>query len=449
MMINFNRDQVIAAAPDSDSVKKAEKLAKPDKWKIVAENEQALWGEIQGSGLYQVAIDLEQLAFKCSCPSYKKPCKHGLALALLKAHAYEITKTTPPEWVTTWLNKRHQKIKTKEEQVVDPEAQAKRDKAAQKRLDARIEKINQGIEDLSQWLKDIIRQGLANQVQQGYSFWDTMGARLVDAQAPSLARRVRNLASIPSMGDQWQAKLLAELAKIHLIIKAYQKLDQLSLEQQEDIKSLIGFSNKKEDILEKNGIKDKWWILGRYYQETEDNMTTQRTWLLGENSQRSALLMDYFRYNNDFSNNNSLLVPGLCIQAEITFYPGTTSQLALIKGHWETIDNISHALPFGHQDFEQAFAAYTDILQLNPWAERQVFALKNIIPIYDQGFWFLRDNKGRELPIIKSFSEGWKLLAASLGHPIDIFGEWDGDAFLPLSSFSKAGFSLYKHELNI
>ncbi len=44
-------------------------------------------GLCQGSGRqpYQARVDLAEPAFKCSCPSRKFPCKHGLALLLLFA----------------------------------------------------------------------------------------------------------------------------------------------------------------------------------------------------------------------------------------------------------------------------------------------------------------------------------------------------------------------------
>jgi hypothetical protein len=37
------------------------------------------------------------------------------------------------------------------------------------------------------------------------------------------------------------------------------------------------------------------------------------------------------------------------------------------------------------------------------------------------------------LPISPAFDRGWHLLALSGGHPVTLFGEWDGDQFLPMS----------------
>ncbi len=73
-------------APDSRSAAKARQLANPRHWQHLGQSiddAQALWGECQGSALYQVRVDLTTLTPACSCPSRKQPCKHALALLLL------------------------------------------------------------------------------------------------------------------------------------------------------------------------------------------------------------------------------------------------------------------------------------------------------------------------------------------------------------------------------
>ncbi len=83
--MNLNADQVVALAPDAASVKAGRDLVKPAKWPTLGQSADLLWGECQGSGgkPYQVSVDLDGLAFKCTCPSRKFPCKHGLGLLLL------------------------------------------------------------------------------------------------------------------------------------------------------------------------------------------------------------------------------------------------------------------------------------------------------------------------------------------------------------------------------
>ncbi|MCD0157069.1 SWIM zinc finger family protein, partial [Deinococcus sp. 6GRE01] len=85
-------DAVLALAPDAASAQAARKLAAPGKWQNLNTPAGSLWGECQGSGRtpYLTGVDLSgpaqtSPAFKCTCPSRKFPCKHALALLLLRA----------------------------------------------------------------------------------------------------------------------------------------------------------------------------------------------------------------------------------------------------------------------------------------------------------------------------------------------------------------------------
>ena len=101
--MNLSDEQVLAMAPDDSSRKSGKDLANPAKWVSKGIGEHALWGECQGSGSkpYQTQIDTGNMAFKCSCPSRKFPCKHGLGLLLLYSRQPGSFDTqTPPAWVS-------------------------------------------------------------------------------------------------------------------------------------------------------------------------------------------------------------------------------------------------------------------------------------------------------------------------------------------------------------
>ena len=80
--MNLTMEQITALAPDAASVKAGRGLVNSAKWPTLGQSANALWGECQGSGSkpYQVSVDLGGPAFKCTCPSRKFPCKHGLGL---------------------------------------------------------------------------------------------------------------------------------------------------------------------------------------------------------------------------------------------------------------------------------------------------------------------------------------------------------------------------------
>lgn len=108
--------EVLALSPDAASSKAAKGLQSIGKWPSTGSNEAAVWGECQGSGSkpYQTQVDLSGPAFKCSCPSRKFPCKHGLALMLLRAGGQVGEGGEPPEWVSSWLLGRQDKAEKKE-----------------------------------------------------------------------------------------------------------------------------------------------------------------------------------------------------------------------------------------------------------------------------------------------------------------------------------------------
>ncbi len=148
MPATWTTEQIIALAPDASSAKNGKALADARKWVSLGQNAKAVWGECQGSGKlpYQTQIDLTETAFRCSCPSRKFPCKHGLGLFLLKlSQPTAFTENTPPDWVSEWLKARVQKRAKQSEPaggVVDP--------AATKRAQQRHSKVTAGMQELYQ-----------------------------------------------------------------------------------------------------------------------------------------------------------------------------------------------------------------------------------------------------------------------------------------------------------
>src|SRR5215470_3558478 len=87
MQTRWSVQQVLDLAPDASSRKAAHRLATPRPWWELGSTGSLVWGKCQGSAKdpYQVTVDLNEPAFKCTCPSRKFPCKHGVALLLMWA----------------------------------------------------------------------------------------------------------------------------------------------------------------------------------------------------------------------------------------------------------------------------------------------------------------------------------------------------------------------------
>src|SRR5437588_8586551 len=107
MPLSLTLAQISTLAPDASSLAAGKKLAAGRDWRALGHDERALWGECQGSALYQVRVDLGDLSAKCTCPSRKFPCKHALGLMLKAAgDASSIAAAAPPDWVAEWLARR-------------------------------------------------------------------------------------------------------------------------------------------------------------------------------------------------------------------------------------------------------------------------------------------------------------------------------------------------------
>ena len=155
--MNLTEDQIFSLAPDEASKKSGKDLANLSKWVTKGINDKALWGECQGSGSkpYQTQIDINNIAFKCSCPSRKFPCKHGLGLLLLYArNKNSFSDNNSPQWVTEWISKRAEKSRRRN-QNRKRNLLMKLHKQNESRK-ARQQKVTDGIEELRLWIKDIV-----------------------------------------------------------------------------------------------------------------------------------------------------------------------------------------------------------------------------------------------------------------------------------------------------
>ena len=164
-----------------------------------------------------------------------------------------------------------------------------------------------------------MRQGLAASQQAGYAHWDDIAARMVDAQAPGLAERLRALASVPHSGAGWDGRLLEEYALLHLLAVAYRRQAELPPPLRDTVRSRIGFSLRQADVLAGGQpIRDHWQVLARRDLE-QDRIRTRRTWLRGRKTGRDALLLSFAAAGQALDDS---LAVGADADADLVFYPG-------------------------------------------------------------------------------------------------------------------------------
>jgi hypothetical protein len=422
--MSYSTEQVIAAAPDVQVAAAGKKLADAKHWRNLGRDAAALWGECQGSAVYQVRVSLADLGSKCSCPSRKFPCKHGIGLLLLAAQSpRSVGEAEQPEWVASWLAKRDgaaaRKAKPAAGKKVDAEAQAKR--AA-----TRHERVLAGLDALDLWMNDLVRTGLAELETKGTSLWEREAARLVDAQAPALASRLRMLAALPGSPD-WAERLLGELGRIALLTHAYRRLDQLAAPVAADVRAAIGWTLTEDEVMAHGDtVADDWLILGSVL-EDDDRVRLQRTWLTGIRSGRTALVLQFAAGAAGFA---EVLLPGTVIDADLTFWPSAQPQRALIaarRGNRPATNLAAHASCAAMLD------AMATMLAAHPWLRHAGVALEAVVPIAGpRDAWSIRDREGDLLPL--AGNDHWRMLALSGGAPIGITAEWDGTALTPLAA---------------
>lgn len=428
---NFTISQITALAPDDASVKSSKEISQARNWKTLGVNESVLWGECQGSGKspYQTIVDFTDIAFKCSCPSRKFPCKHGLGLLLYYERDRERFPNIEdaPNWVQEWQIARAARQEKKAPVAAAEEhPKAFEDSAAAAR---RHDRVTAGLVELKLWLCDLLRHGLADVSTKGYSYWDNIAARLIDAQAPGLARDLREMAGISSSGPGWQLRLLRQISLVHLLIEGYGNRSELPEPTVGDILNKIGWTVGKEDLSRLEPVNDHWFVVGQRIVE-EDRLRARRTWLVGQASGRTAMLLHFAHGIAPFE---TIISTGDVVSGDIVYYPGANPLRAALNSY--SIVEHGSLSRDGFSTLDDAIRDYSQAVCKNPWIERYPLFLNSVTPGLISGKLFVSDNECKMVPVALNYDRTWKLLALSGSRPIGIFAEWDGDAFWPLSIF--------------
>ena len=350
-------DKIEALAPDQASLSAALKIKAPS-WSILSRNEPDgfVWGECQGSGSapYKVAVSVNDLGYKCSCPSRKFPCKHSLGLMLqLAKSAQSFSAADTPDWVNDWAGRRRTgagaapgpqkegapKASVSEarqaaagETPDDPLAEARAANQRERLKERREAAILAGLDEFDLWISDILQRGVSAFLSDAPQLCRLAAQRLVDAKAPGLAASLDALPSqllaTPPAGRADAA--IQALGAWHLLAEAYRRQDALPPALREDVRRLTGWSMQRQTLLDdplaprKSGI---WAVLAVHSEVQPDRLRRIETWLEdGEGGH--ALLMDFVPVATGAG--GSPYSVGEQISAELVFYPSAAPMRALI-----------------------------------------------------------------------------------------------------------------------
>jgi hypothetical protein len=439
-------EQVAAVAPSPRAVAAAEPLAVAGRWSSVGADERAIWGRCRGSGAepYDTMVDHVEVAWRCTCPSRKLPCKHGLALLLLWVRG-GVGPGARPGSVEAWIGSRDRRVAAAERGPgterrsggeersvpapgedpdarpggVEPSDRGELDRAR----DERVARMLEGLAQLDRWLEDRMRTGLADPALARYGTWDELAARLVDARAGALANRVRRLAGLVGAGPDWHAEVLAELGFLHLIAQAGRRLPTLPGPLADAVATASGWQVRHADVLAGVPETDEWFVAGRS-DVREDRIEVRRVWLHGTQSGRWAMLLSFAAYQQSLDDS---LTVGTVVHADLHRFPG--GSLRAILGH-----RYADPLPFttpGASTIGAASDSIGSAVAGEPWLERYPATVRAMPTIVD-GRWLLTDTEG-SLPLLGGTRSLATLLAASAGSPVDVTIEWSPWGVQPLT----------------
>jgi len=426
-------EAVLALAPDAASAKAAHGLVRPSQWPLLGASDVAVWGECQGSGAkpYQTQVDLAGPAFRCSCPSRKFPCKHGLALLLLRTQQpAAFTAADAPAWVTEWLGSRAEKAEKKaEKQQQTAEAPPPDPAAAEKREAQRWQRIDAAAQDLQRWLADQIARGLGALDDTALQGWATMARRMVDAQAPGLGQRIQAAAAGVRRGADWPEQTLQRLGLLQLACEALARRQQLTPGEVGDLRVVAGWPQDRDEVLAHGPREtDRWTVLGCAMDERDDRLVERRVWLHGERSGRRALVLDHAFGGRGFEQS---WVTGTAVDATLAFFPSASGLRALAQ------DSRSTAGParWPASTVASEWDTVARRVASSPWVPLHPIVLNGALPCrHAERLHVITD--GRALPVALADADTWTLLAMAGGRALDLAGEWDGQHFAPLTAWA-------------
>ncbi|MGD9703552.1 MAG: SWIM zinc finger family protein [Acidimicrobiia bacterium] len=449
----WHPEHVLALARDAAGAASARRVAIAHLWSGLGCDTIGIWGSFQGSGAepYQTVVDVREPAARCTCPSRRSPCKHGVGLMLLWAMELVPAGQPRPVFAATWLSRRPERPaggdaarREADPDVEPPDAASpvpmrprpgrpdgsdggfdERPGPADKRAAERAARVAAGLSELDRWLADVVRGGLAQPALARYGPWEQVVARLVDAQAPSLANRVRRLAGAVGVGPGWHQHVLAELGVLHLVAVAGRRLQHLEPDLADSVRSTLGWTVRQADVLARAPETDRWFVAGRS-DVLEDRIVVRRSWLRGAASRDWALVLSFAAYGQSL---DGALPVGAVLSADLHRYPGR-DELRCVLG-------AVHAAPEAQPDepVTTSLAGACDEIGARlaavPWLERWPVTVA-AAPTLAGGAWSLVDHTGT-VPLAPEQSAAATIAALSGGRAVPITAEWTAAGFVPLT----------------
>lgn len=444
--MQWTDEKIAALAPNDSTERRGRSLANSAKWNSIATNYEAIWGECKGSGSqpYAVQINLSGPKYKCSCPVRKPPCKHVLGLFFLFAKSSAVFKyQAPAEAVKNWLNQQSPNAISSTSKTTVPvlkteEAIEQAKVAKEKRWAQRVQLMTSGMDELELWLTDLIRQGIANTDIQKASFWNQVAAKMVDAKLPRISTYLKETHQLIQQNPNWSEIVVARLGELYLWAESFKKRNLLSAEMQEELYQSLGKIVKKADILEQHpSTKDLWFILGKKEGVDIEGRSFRKIWLQGQKTKQHALILDYAFGSMGYEQQ---YIVGDLLDGALVYYSKAYPQRAIFES-FDSAKIYEKTEASTHNDLNSVLTSYGKALAQNPWLFSFPVGLSKLKAFMnDKKELKIKDINNSIIPLSNVKEDiMWKILAISGGHPISLFGEWNGLHFEPLSLLTEDG----------
>jgi hypothetical protein len=307
-------------------------------------------------------------------------------------------------------------------------AAGEREAAAARRSQQRAGRVAAGVSELQMWLRDQVMAGLSGASASRYGHAEAIAARMVDAQAGGLAGVLRRVSAVPATGDGWPGRLLGEYAQLHLLARAHDRLDALPAGLAAVVRSRIGYTTARVDVLATPPITDRWQVLA-VRNLPDAPIPARRTWLRGRATRRFALLLSFAPNGYFGANPDAVLAVGTEVHADLHYYPVLPPTRAVIgTRHGPPARSPRPEEP---GDLAALLGDWAAALEQDPWLTEWPTVLAGT-PAEAGGRWHLADQCGATVPLLGQDSL-WPLLAVSGGHPVTMAGEWSPAGLTPLT----------------
>ena len=426
-----------------------------------------LWGEVQGREVepYRTAVGRWGRTAVCGCRSRQRPCKHMEALFLLWEEGRSTFPAAPeplPDWVAGGLRRRPNReilgslsaptlpgMETEEGAGGSGKRAVADDRLAESWLSrgrAWEERVRPGLLVLESWLEDLWRGGVAAMGSDWEVECERLASRMAASQAPGIARWVRQMGALPVETPDYPDQLTGWVGQLALFCLAWRRVDRLHPEERLDLWVATGWPQRRRAALDSPPLEDRWCHLGTSIL-MEGRLYRRRTWIHGQRSDRIVLLLTHsptpfavrgldLEERASVEPERGAQIPsqgaGVIFDGTVHLFPGADPQRGLLTD-WRLLPERPSAFP-RMDSVAGGLAACARSLALHPWREVFPLALRGVVPHREGDHWRLVDQGGGGLPLLDEGLTAWRLLALGRGGPLDLFGEWDGRCFRPLTT---------------